>query len=198
MQNNRLAIVTPADPSEPIFILAFSGGGARASALALSVLDELNRYSYTRGDGTSVKLINQVAIVSSVSGGSVTAGWFGLVGPDHMDDLRDQFLKKDNMSVLEWEAADPVTWARLAFSQYTRMDVFTELLDERLYHGKTLADMNRQDGPRVILNATDMSSGEVFSFTPERFDDIRTDLSSLPISAGVASSAAFSDRSFAV
>lgn len=189
--NPRVAIAAPAHPADPIIVLAFSGGGSRAAALGLSVLDELARYSYTRPDGSSVRLIDQVRIVSSVSGGSVTAAWFGLVGPERMDELRDKFLTKDNMAALEWEAADPITWARLAFSSYTRMDAFTALLDERLFAGHSFADMTQSGKPRILMNATDMSSGEVFSFTPEHFDDICSDLNALPISAGVASSAAF-------
>jgi NTE family protein len=184
-------IETPQDPSDPTIVLAFSGGGSRAAALSLSVLDELARYSYVRHDGSRVRLIDQVKIVSSVSGGSVTAAWFGLVGPERMDELRDRFLAKNNMATLEWEAANPITWARLAFSRFTRMDAFTKLLDDRLFGGYTFAEIAQPGKPRIFLNATDMSSGEVFSFTPEHFDDICSDLNALPISAGVASSAAF-------
>ena len=42
-----------------------------------------------------------------------------------------------------------------------------------------------------MLNATDMESGDVFAFTPQPFDDICSDLGAMPISVGVAASAAF-------
>jgi NTE family protein len=41
------------------------------------------------------------------------------------------------------------------------------------------------------MNATDMESEEVFALTPQRFDDLCSDLAQLPISVGVAASAAF-------
>src|SRR6185437_5351880 len=67
-----------------------------------------------------------------------------------------------------------------------------EYLDARLYENKTYADLyGRSRAPIVILNATDMSSGEVFSFTRDRFDDLCSDLAPFPIAAAVAASAAF-------
>jgi NTE family protein len=179
------------DKNDPVILLAFSGGGSRAAALGLSILDELASLSYSRG-GKTVRLIDRVRVVSSVSGGSVASAWFSLVGPDHMDDLKANFLEQDNMATLIWTAADPITWFRLTFSSYKRIDALRDILDRKnLFDGKTFAALRRPGAPLLILNATDMGSGEVFSFTPQRFDDICSDLSSLPISVGVAASAAF-------
>ena len=171
-------------------MLALSGGGSRAAALGLSILDQLAALSYSDGSH-QVPLIDRVKVVSAVSGGSVTAAWFGLVGPKHMDELRNKFLSKDNMSTLVWTAADPITWARLIFGGYARVDALRDLLDARLFHGQTFAALDRPNAPLVMLNATDMGSGEVFAFTPQRFDDICSNLDVLPISVGVAASAAF-------
>jgi NTE family protein len=49
----------------------------------------------------------------------------------------------------------------------------------------------RPGAPLVILNATDMASGEVFSFLPSGFDNLCSDLSRFPLAGGVAASAAF-------
>jgi NTE family protein len=188
---NRQAILpTPADPDEPVILLAFSGGGSRAAALALAVLDELRVHSFS-GKGQQTRLVDHIKVISSVSGGSVTSAWFGLVGPDGMDALKDGFLTKDNMATLEWTAADPVTWIRLTFSSYTRIDALRDLLDDRLFHGKRFADLNRPGAPLVLLNATDMATSEVFAFTAQHFNDICSDLAALPVSVGVAASAAF-------
>jgi NTE family protein len=65
-----------------------------------------------------------------------------------------------------------------------------DLFDRQLFHGATFAQMDRPGAPMVILNATDMGSGEVFAFTAERFNDICSDLSALPVSVGVAASSA--------
>jgi NTE family protein len=108
-----------------------------------------------------------------------------------MDELKENFLKRDNMATLEWQATDPLTLARLAFSRYTRIDAFRDLLDRELFNGARFADLRRPGAPLVVMNATDMESEEVFAFTSQRFDDLCSDLNQLPISVAVAASAAF-------
>jgi len=179
-----------ADPAAPLILIAFSGGGSRAAALGLGLLDELAAQTYP-ATGKPVPLIDRVKVVSSVSGGSVVAAWFGLVGPARLDELKSDFLARDNMATLEWEAADPVTLARLSLSSYTRIDALRDLLDRELFHGARFADLRRPGAPLVVMNATDMESGEVFAFTPERFNDLCSDLDQLPLSVAVAASAAF-------
>jgi len=178
------------DPQAPLILIAFSGGGSRAAALGLGVLDELAGQTYP-ATGTPVPLIDRVKVVSSVSGGSVVAAWFGLVGPARLDELKSDFLERDNMKTLEWEAKDPLTLARLSLSSYTRIDALRDLLDRELFHGARFADLRRPGAPLVVMNATDMESGEVFAFTPQRFDDLCSDLDQLPLSVAVAASAAF-------
>ena len=174
-------------PTRPAIVMSFSGGGSRAAALALFVLQELRRHS----DGEPGRtLLDDVVVVSSVSGGSVTAAQFGLFGAAGLDRLLPDFLALDNMATLEWQAANPVTWVRLVSGRYTRVQVVRDLFDRQLFHGATFAQMVRPGAPMVILNATDMGSGEVFAFTAERFNDICSDLSALPVSVGVAASSA--------
>jgi len=179
-----------ADPGAPLILIAFSGGGSRAAALGLGVLDELAAQTYPATDKPT-PLIDRVKVVSSVSGGSVVAAWFGLVGPARLEELKSDFLARDNMATLEWEAADPVTLARLSLSSYTRIDALRDLLDRELFHGARFADLRRPGAPLVVMNATDMESGEVFAFTSERFNDLCSDLDQLPLSVAVAASAAF-------
>ena len=64
----------------PLILVAMSGGGSRAAALGWVVLRELSRYHYTTTDGASRALIDDIAVVSSVSGGSVIAAHFALEG----------------------------------------------------------------------------------------------------------------------
>ncbi len=184
------ASIIDSDRQAPLILVAFSGGGSRAAALGLGVLDQLALSHYRAAEGESA-LIDRVKVVSSVSGGSVIAAWFGLVGPARVDELKQRFLAQDNTATLGWQAADPLTWLRLAFSSYTRIDVLSGLLDRELFHGARFAAFRRPGAPLVVMNATDMESGEVFAFTPQRFDDLCSDLDQLPIAVGVAASAAF-------
>jgi hypothetical protein len=123
-----------ADPGAALILIAFSGGGSRAAAPGLGVLNELGAQSYP-ATGQPVSLIDRVKVVSSVSGGRVVAAWFGLVGPARRDELKTDFLERDNMKTLEWEAKDPLTLARLSLSSYTRIDALRDLLDRELFHG---------------------------------------------------------------
>ena len=60
-------------------LLTFSGGGTRAAAMAYGVLKEL-RDTGVMIDGQPSRLLDQVTQVSSVSGGSFTAAYYGLHG----------------------------------------------------------------------------------------------------------------------
>lgn len=174
----------------PQILVGISGGGSRAADLGWVILRDLGRYQY-RADGQSRRLIDDVAIVSSVSGGSVIAAYFGLYGPERLDRFESEFLVQDNMATLGLDAANPITWMKLAVTGASRINVLEELFDQRLFHGEFLAALNQPGKPFVILNATDMASGEVFAFTPSRFDDICSDFDKERLSVGVAASAAF-------
>lgn len=173
----------------PLILVAMSGGGVRASALGWVVLEQLKGLTYT-SQGSTRNLANDVGFLSSASGGSVTAAYFALNGVDGLDAFEPDFLAQNNMGSLALEVANPLTWLHLAFAGQGRTDKVRELFDARLFHHRTLGDLNQPGHPYVALNATDMASGEVFSFTPQRFDDICSDFDREPISVAVASSSA--------
>lgn len=182
--------IAPPDPAEPVILVAFSGGGARAAALAYSVLHQMRDTTYHLG-GEQKRLVDDVRLVSSVSGGSVTAAWFGLRQADGLDELKCRFLEHDNMSALVWKGLNPITWFRMWFGSYTRIDALEELLDQRLFEHHTLQDLNAPGRPFVVFNATDMAAGQSFAFTPRRFDDICSAYDEVPLSVAVSASAAF-------
>jgi NTE family protein len=188
---SQLAQAPEPAPDDPFIVMTFSGGGVRATALAYDVLELLKHARYS-SHGQERRLIDDVRILSSASGGSVTAAWFGLKGPDGLDGLKPSFLAKDNMGAMIGTGLNPVTWVRLASPNFARVDVLREYLDDDLFHKAAYRDLySRPGAPLVILNATDMSTGEVFDITPQRFDDICSDLGAFPLATAVASSAAF-------
>lgn len=179
---------TSRSPDEPYIVISFSGGGVRATAFAYAVLDELAQVP----DRSGRTFIDEIRIVSSASGGSVTAAWFGLKGVQGLPVLRSNFIARNNMWAMESQLFNPVTLARLAGPSFSRIDVLRERFDRQLFQGATFADLYRRPGaPIVILNATDMAVGEVFSFMPNRFDDLCSDLSRFPLAGAAAASAAF-------
>ncbi len=67
-------------------IMAFSGGGTRAAAYSYGVLETL-RDIEINWEGRQRKLIHEVDSISSVSGGSFTAAYYGLFGERIFEDF---------------------------------------------------------------------------------------------------------------
>src|SRR5262249_29387652 len=187
--------IEPASPDRSVILMTFSGGGSRAAALAEAVLGELAATSYPAADGRHV-LTEDVKLISSVSGGSVTAAWFGLHRQSghqdgDLDQLRSQFLTRDNMAELELDAVNPVTWLGLVTGKFSRIEALETLLDQRLFNHARLAELNQRGNPYIILNTTDMAGGEPFALAPRRFDDVCSNHDALPVATAVSASAAF-------
>ena len=66
--------------------MSFSGGGTRAAAFAFGALQGLDAM---RGPG-GASLLDNVAFISSVSGGSITAAYYGLHGKAESDNGNNQ------------------------------------------------------------------------------------------------------------
>jgi hypothetical protein len=61
-----------------LVLLSFSGGGKRSAAFGYGVLKGLRDYPVTV-DGSQKRLLDTVDIMSSVSGGSFPAAYYGLI-----------------------------------------------------------------------------------------------------------------------
>jgi len=173
--------------NRPFVIMAFSGGGVRASAMAYYTLQELNQVP----DGAGGTLLDDVAVISSVSGGSVTAAYYGLYGQAGLPAFYNKFLTQDNMWKIESQLFNPWVDLKLAVGAMGRVDAERDVFDAELFHHKTFAYLQARGAPIIIMNATDMASGDIFAFGPSRFDDLCSNLSSLPIATAVSASAAF-------
>ncbi len=187
--NEERRTVDVSHPGRPLILVAVSGGGSRAAALGWVVLRELRKFQYST-NGQSRSLIDDIGVVSSVSGGSVIAAHFALYGPEGLDQFAPEFLVPDNMRTLALDAVNPLDWMKLAITGSTRIGLMEALFDHQLFKQKTFSALNQPGKPYLILNATDMASGEVFAFTPGRFNDICADLDREPISVAVAASSA--------
>src|SRR4051794_26574425 len=69
----------PAQANDILFVLAISGGGTRAAALGYGVMEELRRTVVTI-HGEKRRLLDEVDVISAVSGGSLPATYYGLRG----------------------------------------------------------------------------------------------------------------------
>lgn len=172
-----------------LVVVTMSGGGTRAAALAAGALEGLR--AVKRG---SVTLDQEIDIVSSVSGGSVTAAYYARFGYDGLETLKTDFLYQNVMTDLFAAGLNPVNLARLPTPSYSRIDWLLAAFRKRLFPGgDTYRDLLERDGrqPYLIVNAGDVTAETVFPFTQERFDLICSDLLGMELAQAVAASAAF-------
>lgn len=169
--------------------VALSGGGARAAAFGLGVLQELKATEFTvQGEPTT--LLDEVNLISGVSGGSILAAHYAAFGDESLTSFEKEFLLDDFEGTLFQLALSPVRLFRLSSPWYGRSNVLADRLDV-LYRGRTFRDLHaRTRGPNLLVVATDMTTGAPFEFTPEQFALICSDLSSVPLSFAVAASSA--------
>ena len=165
--------------------LAFSGGGTRAAALSYGVLEEL-RDTTVVIDGQPRRLLDEVDIISSVSGGSFTSAYYGLHGDGIFNDYKDVFLIRDIQSKLIQGLLNPLWW----FNNAGRTEMAVRLYDKVVFHGATFADMQRAGGPLILINASDLGYGVRFSFVQEYFDLLCSDISSFKVARAVTASSA--------
>jgi predicted acylesterase/phospholipase RssA len=188
----RFDRLDPGDNSDELFVIvSFSGGGTRAAALSYGVLEAL-RDTRIELDGKRISLLQEVDVISSISGGSFTAAYYALKGEQTFNEFPDRFLYRPIQSELIKQAWSPGNWFKLAGSSYGRSDLAAEFYNDEVFNGATYADVVGQGRrPFVILNATDMSTGQQFPFTQDQFDLLCSDLSALPLARAAASSSAF-------
>jgi len=177
-----------------LVVLAFSGGGTRAAAFSYGVLEALRPLEVT-GPRGSIRMLDQVDVITGVSGGSFTALAYGLYGERLFDIYETSFLKRDVQGELIRRVLSPAHWG-----DWGRAETASELYDEILFHGATYADLDRGNGPFIVVTATDISNGTRIGFQQGTFDFLCSDLLAVPLSrAATASSAvpfAFSPVTF--
>ena len=168
--------------------LAFSGGGTRAAAFSYGVLSELDR-TEAGSAGQNASLFDRVDYISGVSGGAVTAAYFGLKGRGALSDFRELFLLRDAEESLRTPFA-PASVIRAYKGGVNDAEQFPRWLDENLFRGATFRELNSAHRPRVLINASDVYNRTPFVFNDTTFKAICSDLNSYPIASAVAASAA--------
>lgn len=176
------------DP-ETLFVLSFSGGGTRAAAFSYGVLEELRRTPIVV-DGQHRRLIDEVDIITGVSGGSFTALAYALYGDQLFDDYDERFLKRDVEGTLLARAANPFNWHKFIGGSAGRSELAADYYDEILFDGATFADLLDKQGPVAIATGTDLSTGSRLAFFQNDFDLLCSDLNSMRLSRAAATSSA--------
>ncbi|HEY2829872.1 MAG TPA: patatin-like phospholipase family protein, partial [Thermoanaerobaculia bacterium] len=184
----------PNRSSRTFVILTFSGGGTRAAGLSYGVLQQL---AATPMPGNS-RMIDNVDVISSVSGGSFASMDYAMRGKQMLADFEGAFLQKPVQTILFKSAfLNPRNLFKLLFNpHFHRIDVAAEVYDEVLFHNATFADLLKQqnanaDRPFIIANATELEMGSRFEWTQDQFDPICSDITPMHVARAVAASSDF-------
>jgi NTE family protein len=175
------------DAIEPTPALCLSGGGYRAMVFHIGVIWRL----YETG------LLKDIKRISSVSGGSITAGQLALAWRElsfDPDRIKSDFIPKfvEPLRAFAGVTIDAESVILGTLLPGSVGDRIAKAYDEHLFHGKTLQDM--PDEPRFVINATNVQSGALWRFMKRYMRDYRVgkvDQPKVPLAQAVAASSAF-------
>src|ERR1700716_3080707 len=134
--------ITQADPStgyrfevrqaqvknkDNLVVLAFSGGGTRAAAFSYGALEFLRRTELVGPKGNKGRLLDEVDVITGVSGGSFTALAYGLYGEKLFDDYERRFLKRNVQGEIIARAVNPANWGKLGSTAWGRSELAAQL-----------------------------------------------------------------------
>ena len=191
--DDALSPVDPTDSAEPSYApagigLCLSGGGYRAMVFHLGVLWRLNELG----------LLPKLARISSVSGGSITAGvlghrWPALFFDGHGVSPRFGEEVVDRVRNLASRTIDIPAVIKGALFPGTISDRIADAYDEHLFGGATLQSLP-DDPPRFTINATNVQTGVLWRFTKADMRDYRVGKFPSPntrLAVAVAASSSF-------
>ena len=172
---------------QPGIALCLSGGGYRAMLFHLGTLWRLNEVGY----------LTRLDRVSSVSGGSITAGVLGLAWPRLAFDevgVGQGFGQEVVAPVrdLADETIDISSVLRGLLGPGSANDQVVRAYKKHLYGDQTLQDL--PDRPRFVINATNIQSGVLWRFSKPYIRDYRVGEIRNPtvdVAVAVAASSAF-------
>jgi len=175
---------------QDLVVLAFSGGGTRAAAFSYGALEALRRIEIVTKTGRKIRLLDEVDVITGVSGGSFTGLAYGLYGDKLFDEYEARFLKRNVQGELTGRLLNPLNWGALSSTGWGRSEMAAQLYDEILFNGATFADLYRAGGPMIAVSATELTTGSRIVFIPINFDVMCADLGPIRLSRAAAASSA--------
>jgi len=186
LTDNNFGREVPSYDDDLLLALSFSGGGSRAAAFSFGVLKELDRSR--SGSDQAKTLLDRVDFISGVSGGSVTAAYFGLKKRAALDDFRERFLLRNAEEALNTQLS--LGNIGRALGGGVNDSQFTNWLDRNLFDGARFDVFREERRPRVWINASDIYNRTPFVFGKTAFDALCSDIRSYRVAEAVAASAA--------
>ena len=178
----------PAPQRDVLVTVAMSGGGSRASLFGAAGLEALGHLP--TGNGGSI--LDQVAYLSSVSGGSIAASYYVLNKPPkevkvlttegNMTDAYRVFFDQYR-DALSQSFGDELFWRQLATFRWINPSLaaisLTEVLRRNLLGQATWRDISQReangDSPGLIINTTLYNNGRRLAITAQSSDEFHYD-----------------------
>jgi NTE family protein len=180
----------PQEIPEEGIALCLSGGGYRAMLYHVGALWRLNDAAY----------LPRLRRVSSVSGGSITAGVLGLAWPRLQFDSRgvaQRFKEEVVRPIMRFASTTIDVWAfvRSVLGPGTANDQLAAAYSKHLFGQSTLQDLpDDSAGPRFVINASNLQSGALWRFSKPYMADYKVGQIKNPqikLATAVAASSAF-------
>jgi len=175
---------------EPGMALCLSGGGYRAMLFHLGALTRINELG----------LLRSLKRLSSVSGGSITAGVLGLkwqrlvfdahgMATNFADEVSEPIRRLAGVTI------DVGCILRGIFLPGSIADYVDQTYQDHLFGKATLQDLpTDEQGPRFVINATNVGSGVLWRFSRPYMRDYKVGEvrnPTVPLARAVAASSAF-------
>ncbi len=165
--------------------LSFSGGGMRAAAFSFGVLKALDASSRPGMD-----VLGDVTLISSVSGGSLTAAYYGLHGRDTLSTFREKVLLRDMEGHMRLSALAPDNFLRMLSGGLNDHTNLVNWLDKEVFEGATFSDIYARRKPDIWINASDLYHRTPFPFIPPLFHALCSDITRFSVAEAVSASMA--------
>jgi predicted acylesterase/phospholipase RssA len=177
-------------PSDTLIGVAISGGGSRAALFGAAGLEALAKVQVGL---PAHSLLEDVSVISSVSGGSMATSYFAAVKPrkdvamltasgELSAEYQTFFAKyKDTMNQdyetpLVWHNLLRLRWANPAWTAKS----LNEYLNSQFLHGMTFQDVRERESggqiPRLLINTTLYNDGRRFVITTLPHEQTQYDL----------------------
>lgn len=204
----RLGAIKGDNSDELLILVSISGGGKRSSAFSYGVLKALNDARFDLG-GRNRSLLEEVDLISGVSGGTFTASYYTLhreamfVPKDQGCGFERDFLFTDYDADIMGMYLAPWNWGWMMSGEFGTNDNMARLYADRLFrldcaapredrpHGALYADLYAKGAPMLMVGATDVAKGTFFTFSQDQFDLLCSDMSTFPVAWAVAASNGF-------
>ncbi|TSA19388.1 hypothetical protein D4R75_09635 [bacterium] len=138
--------------------LALSGGGVRAAAFHLGVLEKL----------FELGMLDRIDVISTVSGGSIVGAFF-CSHRENFQKFKDLMIANLQKSIELRVILNPKICFAFVNPYYSRSDITADVYDKLYFSGRKLADV--PSTPKLIINATNLATGKNWKFSQEYMGD---------------------------